>query len=111
MGCDRLLSSVVTFVRKLLLSSLLICHDNAGLSLQRMGDICLRVGIKIRAALISAVAKKALGMESVKKELSAEIVSFVASDIHKASPACTCADGPSFTQRAAVLCWCLSLDT
>ncbi len=51
-----------------------------------MGDYCLRVGIKIRAALTSAVAKKAFAMESVKKELSAEIVSFIATDIHKACP-------------------------
>jgi hypothetical protein len=28
-------------------------------------------------------------MESVKKDLSAEIVSFVATDIHKACPRCT----------------------
>jgi ATP-binding cassette, subfamily C (CFTR/MRP), member 1 len=54
-----------------------------GLSLQRMGDICLRVGIKIRAALVSAVAKKAFTMASVTQELSADIISFVASDIHK----------------------------
>jgi hypothetical protein len=48
-----------------------------------MGDICLRVGIKMRAALVSAVAKKAFTMASVKKELTADIVAFVASDIHK----------------------------
>jgi hypothetical protein len=48
-----------------------------------MGDVCLRVGIKMRAALVSAVVKKSLAMASVKKELTGKIVAFVSSDIHK----------------------------
>jgi hypothetical protein len=48
-----------------------------------MHDFCLRVGVKVRSSLVNAVAKKAFQMATVKKDLSAEIVAFVSSDIQK----------------------------
>lgn len=45
-----------------------------GLSLQRMGDICMRVGLRARAALTTAVAKKAFMMASANSETRGEIV-------------------------------------
>jgi ATP-binding cassette, subfamily C (CFTR/MRP), member 1 len=54
-----------------------------GMSLQRMAFGCLRVGIRCRAALTTAIARKCLGMAHLTKETAAEAVSFVAQDINK----------------------------
>jgi len=48
-----------------------------------MGDICMRVGIRARAALTTAVAKKAFMMASANAEMRAEIVQFVSTDINR----------------------------
>ncbi|GLC72909.1 hypothetical protein PLESTF_001308600 [Pleodorina starrii] len=54
-----------------------------GLSLQRMGFICMQVGIRARAALVQAVTHKAFRLSSVRADQSAAIVNFVSSDIQK----------------------------
>ncbi|GIL86269.1 hypothetical protein Vretimale_13733 [Volvox reticuliferus] len=54
-----------------------------GLSLQRMGYICMSVGIRARAALVQAVTHKAFRLNSVRADQSAAIVNFVSSDIQK----------------------------
>jgi len=54
-----------------------------GLSLQRMGFICMTTGIKVRSALINAICRKAFIMAQVKKETVADIVAFVATDAQK----------------------------
>lgn len=54
-----------------------------GLSLQRMGYGVLNVGIRVRAALITAVARKCYSMASMTKETNAQAVAFVANDINK----------------------------
>ena len=48
-----------------------------------MSDICMRVGIRARAALTTAVAKKAFIMASANAEMRAEIVQFVSTDINR----------------------------
>ena len=54
-----------------------------GLSLQRMGYGVLNVGIRVRAALITAVSRKCYSMASMTKETNAQAVAFVANDINK----------------------------
>ncbi|KAG2426904.1 hypothetical protein HXX76_012691 [Chlamydomonas incerta] len=54
-----------------------------GLCLQRMGYICMTVGIRARAALVQAVTHKAFRLNTVRADQSASIVNFVASDIQK----------------------------
>ncbi len=51
-----------------------------GIALQRMGDACVRVGIKIRAALMAAVYRKTFRIHSVHEE---NVVSLVATDCAK----------------------------
>ncbi|KIZ01660.1 ABC transporter, multidrug resistance associated protein [Monoraphidium neglectum] len=54
-----------------------------GLMMQRMSYGCLGVGIRARAALTTAVARKCYGMAHLTKDTAAEAVSFVANDINK----------------------------
>ncbi|KXZ54551.1 hypothetical protein GPECTOR_4g616 [Gonium pectorale] len=54
-----------------------------GLCLQRMGFICMQVGIRARAALVQAVTHKAFRLSSVRADQAAAIVNFVSSDIQK----------------------------
>ncbi|KXZ44762.1 hypothetical protein GPECTOR_62g877 [Gonium pectorale] len=54
-----------------------------GLCLQRMGYICMTVGIRARAALVQAVTHKAFRLNTVRADQSAAIVNFVSSDIQK----------------------------
>ncbi|GLC48313.1 hypothetical protein PLESTB_000082600 [Pleodorina starrii] len=54
-----------------------------GLSLQRMGYICMQVGIRARAALVQAVTHKAFRLNTVRADEAAAIVNFVSSDIQK----------------------------
>lgn len=49
----------------------------AGLALQRMGDCAVRVGIKARAALITAVYRKAFRLNSTTGHDGGNIVSLV----------------------------------
>ncbi|GFR52364.1 hypothetical protein Agub_g14922 [Astrephomene gubernaculifera] len=51
-----------------------------GIALQRMGDACVRAGIKIRAALMAAVYRKTFRIHSVHEE---NVVSLVATDCAK----------------------------
>ncbi|EFJ46358.1 ABC transporter [Volvox carteri f. nagariensis] len=51
-----------------------------GIALQRMGDECVRAGIKIRAALMAAVYRKTFKIHSVHEE---NVVSLVATDCAK----------------------------
>ncbi|KXZ48458.1 hypothetical protein GPECTOR_27g628 [Gonium pectorale] len=51
-----------------------------GIALQRMGDVCVRVGIKIRGALMAAVYRKTFRIHSVHEE---NVVSLVATDCAK----------------------------
>ncbi len=44
---------------------------------------CMKVGIKVRSALVNAICRKSFSMASITKEASADCVSFVASDIQK----------------------------
>ncbi len=54
-----------------------------GVALQRMAFGCLRVGIRCRAALTTAIARKCYNMAHLTKDTAAEAVSFVANDINK----------------------------
>jgi hypothetical protein len=48
-----------------------------------MADICMRVGLRARAALTTAVSKKAFMMASANSETRGEIVQFVSTDINR----------------------------
>ncbi len=54
-----------------------------GVALQRMAFGCLNVGIRCKAALTTAIARKCYNMAHLNKDTAAEVVSFVASDIGK----------------------------
>lgn len=54
-----------------------------GIALQRMGDQCVRVGIKIRASLMTAVYKKTFSLASVHNEGAGNVVSLVSTDCSK----------------------------
>jgi ATP-binding cassette subfamily C (CFTR/MRP) protein 1 len=54
-----------------------------GIALQRMGYCCIKLGIKVRAALITTVARKCYNMAHLSKETSIAAVGFVATDINK----------------------------
>jgi hypothetical protein len=59
------------------------CVAHAGLCLQRMGYICMYVGVKVRATLLTTVTRKAIFMSKVSPETAGDIVGFVANDIGK----------------------------
>jgi hypothetical protein len=54
-----------------------------GIVLQRMAYGCLTVGIRCKAALTTAIARKCYNMAHLTKDTAAEAVGFVASDIGK----------------------------
>ncbi|KAL6759443.1 ABC transporter [Haematococcus lacustris] len=54
-----------------------------GVALQRMGDACVRGGIKIRAALMTAVYRKTFRLNSVHNEGAGNVVSLVSTDCSK----------------------------
>lgn len=54
-----------------------------GICLQRMGFGVLNIGIKVRAALITAITRKCYSMATLTKEVNAQAVAFVANDINK----------------------------
>jgi hypothetical protein len=55
----------------------------AGLALQRMGDVSMRVGIKVRAALITAVYRKSFRLQSAHNNGAGNVVSLVSTDCIK----------------------------
>lgn len=55
----------------------------AGLALQRMGDVSMRVGIKVRAALITAVYRKSFRLQSAQNNGGGNVVSLVSTDCIK----------------------------
>eukprot|EP00878_Enallax_costatus_P043867 GHUV01051966.1.p1 GENE.GHUV01051966.1~~GHUV01051966.1.p1 ORF type:complete len:333 (-),score=98.02 GHUV01051966.1:756-1754(-) len=59
-----------------------------GIALQRMGYGCITVGIRVRAALCNAVCKKCFNMATIDKDMAADAVSFMASDISKIFDGC-----------------------
>uniref|UniRef100_A0A7S0R450 Uncharacterized protein n=1 Tax=Chlamydomonas leiostraca TaxID=1034604 RepID=A0A7S0R450_9CHLO len=54
-----------------------------GVALQRMGDCCVRAGIKIRSSLMTAVYKKTFSLASVHNEGAGNVVSLVSTDCSK----------------------------
>ncbi|KAI8468106.1 MAG: hypothetical protein J3K34DRAFT_479395 [Monoraphidium minutum] len=54
-----------------------------GIAMQRMSFGCLTVGIRARAALTTAVARKCYNMAHITAETASEAVAFVANDINK----------------------------
>jgi hypothetical protein len=68
-------------IRSVSLTSIL--HIPTGLALQRMAFGCLRVGIRCRAALTTAIARKCYNMAHLDKDTAATAVGFVASDVNK----------------------------
>jgi len=48
-----------------------------------MGFGVLNVGIRVRAALITAITRKCYSMAAMTKEVNAQAVAFVANDINK----------------------------
>lgn len=54
-----------------------------GIALQRMGDACVRAGIKIRSALMTAVYRKTFALSSIHNEGSGNVVSLVSTDCSK----------------------------
>ena len=55
----------------------------AGLCLQRMGFICMNSGVKVRAALTTAITRKAIGLGYISADNASRVVSFMANDINK----------------------------
>jgi len=55
----------------------------AGLALQRMGDVAVRVGIKARAALMTAVYRKSFRLNETHGHNGGNIVSLVSTDCIK----------------------------
>jgi len=58
-------------------------HPCSGLALQRMAFGCLCVGIRVRGALTTALARKCFNMAHLTKDTASEAVSFVATHINK----------------------------
>ncbi len=54
-----------------------------GMALQRMGDACVRGGIKIRASLMTAIYRKTFALSSVHNEGAGNVVSLVSTDCSK----------------------------
>jgi ATP-binding cassette, subfamily C (CFTR/MRP), member 1 len=48
-----------------------------------MGWLCMNVGVQVRGALTAMICKKSFSMAHITKELTADAVSFVASDVAK----------------------------
>jgi hypothetical protein len=48
-----------------------------------MGYVCMNVGVKVRAALLTAVARKALHMGRLSGESASDVVNAVATDVGK----------------------------
>jgi hypothetical protein len=48
-----------------------------------MGYICVTTGVKVRAALLTAVTRKAISLAEVSGDAASDIVGFVAGDIRK----------------------------
>ena len=61
--------------------NMLVCR--AGLCLQRMGFICMNSGVKVRAALTTAITRKAIGLGYISADNASRVVSFMANDINK----------------------------
>lgn len=55
----------------------------SGLALQRMGDVSMRVGIKIRAALMTAIYRKSFRLQDTHNTDAGNIVSLVSTDCIK----------------------------
>jgi hypothetical protein len=55
----------------------------AGLALQRMGDVAVRLGIKVRGALIAAIYRKTFRLQSLHGNDGGNVVSLVATDCIK----------------------------
>jgi hypothetical protein len=55
----------------------------AGLALQRMGDMAVRVGIRVRAALIAAIYRKTFRLQSLHGNDAGNVVSLVSTDCIK----------------------------
>lgn len=55
----------------------------SGLALQRMGDVSMRVGIKIRAALMTAIYRKSFRLPNAHNTDAGNIVSLVSTDCIK----------------------------
>ncbi|GBF99292.1 ABC transporter [Raphidocelis subcapitata] len=55
----------------------------AGLALQRMGDTAVRVGIKARAALITAIYRKSFRTDEARRHDAGNVVSLVSTDCAK----------------------------
>ena len=48
-----------------------------------MGYVCMNVGVKVRSALLTAVARKALHMGHLSSETAGDVVAAVATDVGK----------------------------
>jgi hypothetical protein len=55
----------------------------AGLALQRMGDMAVRVGIRVRGALIAAIYRKTFRLQAVHGNDAGNVVSLVSTDCIK----------------------------
>lgn len=55
----------------------------AGLALQRMGDMAVRVGIRVRAALIAAIYRKTFRLQAAHGHDAGNVVSLVSTDCIK----------------------------
>ena len=60
-----------------------VADIRAGTCLQRMGFICVNSGIKVRAALTTAILRKAIGLGHISADNASRVVSFMANDINK----------------------------
>lgn len=48
-----------------------------------MGFICMNSGVKVRAALTTAITRKAIGLGYISADNASRVVSFMANDINK----------------------------
>jgi hypothetical protein len=97
LGASYFVNALIEFVQKkdgwdaipnkgvgwLLACSFFMDSILAGLALQRMGDVSMRVGIKVRAALITALYRKSFRLQSAHNSGAGNVVSLVSTDCIK----------------------------
>jgi hypothetical protein len=97
LGASYFVSSLIQFVQQkqgwdaipnkgvgwILASAFFVDSLMAGLALQRMGDMAVRVGIRVRAALIAAIYRKTFRLQALHGNDAGNVVSLVSTDCIK----------------------------
>lgn len=97
LGASYFVNALIEFVQKkdgwdaiphkgvgwVLASSFFLDSLISGLALQRMGDMAVRVGIRVRAALITAIYRKTFTLQALHGHDGGNVVSLVSTDCIK----------------------------